>query len=81
VDDVKELIEVYGPSRTAAFALARLERFAGLVSDPCVQEIPAWRHLARCAALSAFTDCRRLGLHDEALRVIRSACGEHRRGA
>ena len=50
-----------------AFALARLERFAGLAAGA---DEPALRRLAQRATLTAYRDCRALGLHDEAARLL-----------
>ena len=50
-----------------AFALARLERFAGLAAGT---DDPAMRRLAQRATLTAYRDCRALGLHLEAARLL-----------
>ena len=53
--------------------LARLERFTGLLADPAVRAVPAWRRLAQHAAAVAFRDCLALGLRDEARVIVSEA--------
>jgi hypothetical protein len=55
------------------FTLARLERFAGLLADPRVREVPVWHRLVRHAVAAAYLDCRALSLQDEASVIIEEA--------
>ena len=43
-------------------ALARVERFATLLADPLVRDVPAWHRLTRHALAAAYRDCAALSL-------------------
>jgi hypothetical protein len=53
--------------------LARLERFATLLADPTVRELPAWHRLARHAVAAAYRDCADVGLKEQASAIVEEA--------
>jgi hypothetical protein len=64
--------EISGPA-LEYFVLTRLERFAARLTDPRVEDVPAWQRLARQAVSTALQDCIALGLGAEALVILEDA--------
>src|SRR5437762_12937563 len=58
------------------FLLARLERFAALLAEPQVREVPIWHRLTRHAVAAAYRECLTFGLKDEASVIIEVAFAE-----
>ena len=66
-------VEPLGGPELEYFLLARLARFAALLADPQVREIPIWHRLTRHALAAAYRDCLAFALKDEASVIIEEA--------
>jgi hypothetical protein len=75
-EDALTSLDMLGGPELEYFALARLERFAALLAEPQVREVPSWHRLTRHAVAAAYRDCLALGLKDEASVVIEVAFAE-----
>ena len=69
-------IEPLGAPELERFALARLERFATLLADPQVRDVPVWHRLTRHALAVAYRDCVALALKEQASAIIEEAFAE-----
>ena len=69
-------VEPLGRPELERLALSRLERFATLLADPMVRDVPAWHRLTRHALAAAYRDCASLALKEQASAIIEVAFAE-----